>query len=124
MSFEELAQRTDAQTLEELADKHPIAGRVLEYRELAKLGVPIKTVKSRLHRALQELRARLARRYAAEGNDNGFAMCARLLALAPDSADVERVIGGMEEQLQGLRHGKMPAALLRMCSEASQCQRI
>ncbi len=54
---------------------------------------------------------RLARRYAAEGGAIGFATCAQLLALAPTSADVERVIGGMEEQLQGLKQGKMPAAL-------------
>ena len=54
---------------------------------------------------------RLARRYAAEGNAAGFSTCAELLALAPTSADVERVIGGMEEQLQGLRQGKMPAEL-------------
>lgn len=39
---------------------------------------------------------RLARRYAAEGNAAGFSTCAELLALAPTSADVERVIGGME----------------------------
>ncbi len=54
---------------------------------------------------------RLARRYAAEGNAAGFATCARLLALAPTSADVERVVGGMAEQLQGLKQGKMPAEL-------------
>jgi putative membrane-bound dehydrogenase-like protein len=54
---------------------------------------------------------RLARRYAAEGDAVGFATCAQLLALAPTSVDVERVIGGMEEQLQGLKQGKMPAAL-------------
>jgi putative membrane-bound dehydrogenase-like protein len=54
---------------------------------------------------------RLARRYASEGGESGFATCAQLLALAPTSADVDRVIGGMEEQLQGLKQGKMPEAL-------------
>ena len=43
---------------------------------------------------------RLARRYAAEGDDAGFEACAQILAMAPKSEDVERVIGGMEEQLQ------------------------
>ncbi|MCP4191163.1 MAG: c-type cytochrome [Planctomycetaceae bacterium] len=54
---------------------------------------------------------RLARRYAAEGDAAGFTTCARLLALAPTSVDVERVIGGMEQQLQGLKQGEVPDAL-------------
>ena len=54
---------------------------------------------------------RLTRRYAAEGGELGFATCTQLLALAPTSSDVERVISGMEKQLQGLRQGKMPDAL-------------
>ena len=54
---------------------------------------------------------RLARRYAAEGDAAGFTACANLLALAPTSDDVERVIGGMEQQLQGLKQGEIPHAL-------------
>ncbi|MDC0936899.1 c-type cytochrome [Pirellulales bacterium] len=54
---------------------------------------------------------RLARRYAAEGGDAGFATCAQLLALAPTAPHVRQVIGGMEQQLQGLKQGTMPEAL-------------
>jgi len=59
----------------------------------------------------QTIIPRLARRYTAEDNDIGFETCAQLLALAPLSRDVERVIGGMEQQLQGLKQGKVPDAL-------------
>ena len=54
---------------------------------------------------------RLARRYAAVGDAAGFTAYASLLALAPTSDDVERVIGGMEQQLQGLKQGEIPDAL-------------
>src|SRR6266542_741594 len=46
---------------------------------------------------------RVARRYAAEETDEGFSSCARLLSLAPTSADAERVLKGMELALTGRR---------------------
>ncbi|MBB76798.1 MAG: dehydrogenase [Planctomycetaceae bacterium] len=54
---------------------------------------------------------RLARRYAALGGDEGFGYCAQLLSLAPSANDVARIIGGMEQQLQGLKQQQWPAAL-------------
>ena len=54
---------------------------------------------------------RLARRYAALGGDDGFGYCAQLLSLAPTATDVDRIIGGMEQQLQGLKQQQWPAAL-------------
>ncbi len=56
---------------------------------------------------------RLARRYMALGDDNGYAACAWLLEHAPASADVERIVAGMETQLAGHRFGQPPAALER-----------
>jgi putative heme-binding domain-containing protein len=54
---------------------------------------------------------RLARRYLAEGKREDFASCARLLGLAPTPAERERLIGALEQQLDGLHLEKAPEAL-------------
>lgn len=54
---------------------------------------------------------RLARRYAALGGEDGFGYCAQLLSLAPTATGVDRIIEGMEQQLQGLKQRQWPAAL-------------
>ena len=55
----------------------------------ARLGVPIKTVKTRLHRALDELRSVLSRRYGNLGSDWRAALAP--LALAPHATVVSSV---------------------------------
>ncbi len=54
---------------------------------------------------------RLARRYAAEMTDQGFASCAYLLERAPSAGDVERLIDGMDKALVGRPLARVPAAL-------------
>ncbi|MEO8426605.1 MAG: c-type cytochrome, partial [Verrucomicrobiota bacterium] len=54
---------------------------------------------------------RLARRYAAEDSEDGFAACARLLAQAPGSAETELLMKGIEQALSGRRLEKIPSAL-------------
>jgi putative heme-binding domain-containing protein len=56
---------------------------------------------------------RLARRYMALGDENGYAACAWLLQHAPTPADVQRIVAGMETQLAGHHFGQPPAALDR-----------
>jgi putative heme-binding domain-containing protein len=53
---------------------------------------------------------RLARRYLAEADPEGFSACARLLRLAP-AADRERLIRALEQQMEGLHFEKTPEAL-------------
>jgi putative membrane-bound dehydrogenase-like protein len=54
---------------------------------------------------------RLARRYMAEGNDAGYAACARLLSEAPGAVEIETVVRGMEKALEGRRLDACPPAL-------------
>lgn len=54
---------------------------------------------------------RLARRCLAERKTEDYATCAQLLALAPTSAERERVIRAMEVQMDGLHLEKTPEAL-------------
>ena len=54
---------------------------------------------------------RLARRYAAEDSETGFAACARLLAQAPGSAETELLMNGIEQALSGRRLEKLPSSL-------------
>lgn len=54
---------------------------------------------------------RLARRYLAEGGDAGYSSCARLLAMAPTTAERERLVRAMEEQMAGLHLDHPPAPL-------------
>ncbi len=61
---------------------------------------------------------RLARRYAAEGTDAGFATCAQLLSLAPTNVDVERLLKGMDLALAGRRLEKIPAAVQSWFADA------
>jgi putative membrane-bound dehydrogenase-like protein len=54
---------------------------------------------------------RLARRYMAEGTEVGYAACARLLAKAPQAADTNRLVQGMEKALEGRQLASVPPAL-------------
>jgi putative heme-binding domain-containing protein len=54
---------------------------------------------------------RLARRYLAEGAPGGYAACASLLGLAPTAAERQRLIGAMEEQMDGQHLDQPPLAL-------------
>ena len=54
---------------------------------------------------------RLARRYLAEETDEGYASCARLLALAPSAEEGERLVRGLEQQMEGQHLAKAPAPL-------------
>jgi putative membrane-bound dehydrogenase-like protein len=54
---------------------------------------------------------RLARRYLAEGKPEDFATCARLLHLAPNSDERERLVRAMEQQMEGLHFDRAPEAL-------------
>jgi putative membrane-bound dehydrogenase-like protein len=56
---------------------------------------------------------RLARRYLAEGTEEGYAACARLLAKAPRTADVIRLVEGMEKALEGRQLASVPIALTK-----------
>ena len=59
----------------------------------------------------QHITERVARRYAAEETEAGFATCARLLSLAPTTDDVERLLKGIDLALEGRRLTPVPAAL-------------
>ena len=59
---------------------------------------------------------RLARRYAAEDNEAGFAACAQLLTLAPTPADADLVIAGMDQAFAGRRLAAVPPPLAKSLS--------
>ena len=59
----------------------------------------------------QHIVERLARRFAAEATDAGFAACAKLLQLSPDDSGAEQVVKGIELALEGRRLEKVPAPL-------------
>jgi putative membrane-bound dehydrogenase-like protein len=54
---------------------------------------------------------RIGRRYLAEGGPDDLSACARLLQLAPGSAEREALIRGMEQALVGRRLDRVPAVL-------------
>jgi putative heme-binding domain-containing protein len=54
---------------------------------------------------------RLARRYLALANEDGYSACAWLLDHAPSSADIQRIVAGMETQLAGRKLDRVPPAL-------------
>jgi putative membrane-bound dehydrogenase-like protein len=54
---------------------------------------------------------RLARRYLGEGQTKDYATCAHLLAMAPTPAERERLLGAMDQQMEGLVSDKTPAPL-------------
>ncbi len=54
---------------------------------------------------------RLARRYADEGGDAGFGVCAQLLERSPDSGATRILLQGMEQALAGQKLAKAPASL-------------
>lgn len=54
---------------------------------------------------------RVGRRYLAEGTEDGYRACARLLATAPGPEDRERLVRGMEQALVGRRLPSVPSPL-------------
>jgi putative heme-binding domain-containing protein len=54
---------------------------------------------------------RLARRYLAEATPEGYSTCARLLALAPTPSERDRLVGAMEQQMEGLHLDRTPEPL-------------
>jgi putative heme-binding domain-containing protein len=68
----------------------------------------------------QHMVERVARRYAAEGTDDGFASCAQLLSWAPTNADAERALKGMELALSGRRLERVPRPLADWFTKAWQ----
>jgi putative heme-binding domain-containing protein len=54
---------------------------------------------------------RLARRYADEGGETGFASCAQLFERAPDSAATQVLLQGMDQALAGRKLSAAPAPL-------------
>ena len=54
---------------------------------------------------------RLARRFTAEGSDEGFASLAQLLRLAPNQSDTQRVLTGTLQALAGRKLEHIPAPL-------------
>ncbi|MGE3803740.1 MAG: PVC-type heme-binding CxxCH protein [Gemmataceae bacterium] len=63
------------------------------------------------------LAERIARRYMAEGNDDGLADCSKLLTLAPGAAESDLLIAGMEKALEGRRLDKVPPVLEKQLNE-------
>ncbi len=59
----------------------------------------------------QQIAPRLVRRYAALGNDAGYAACARLLDSAPDDAARRALVVALEQEFIGRRLEHVPAAL-------------
>jgi putative membrane-bound dehydrogenase-like protein len=60
---------------------------------------------------------RLSRRYMASGGDGDLMTCARLLAAAPGPSEVDLVIEGMDQALQGRRLHHVPATLMSQLNE-------
>lgn len=54
---------------------------------------------------------RLGRRYLAEGTGTGLETCARLLAQAPGTAEVDLLVKGMDKALEGRQLKDVPAVL-------------
>lgn len=59
----------------------------------------------------QVITQRLARRFAAEGTDQGYAACAKLLSLAPQQKDTDLLVAGFVEALSGRALDSPPAPL-------------
>jgi len=61
---------------------------------------------------------RLARRYADEGGETGFASCAMLLERAPDPAATQIILQGMDQALAGRKLSAAPAQLKNWFAKA------
>ena len=61
--------------------------------------------------------SRLSRRYMAAGSDGDLTTCARLLAAAPGPLEVDLLIQGMDQALQGRRPRRTPATLTSKLDE-------
>ena len=74
----------------------------------------------------KHLLERIARRFAADGNEQGFTACAKLLQAAPSaengaiSPNVEKLLRGIEKALTGKTFSTMPNALQRWFEQAWQ----
>ncbi|MBI2825463.1 MAG: c-type cytochrome [Planctomycetia bacterium] len=60
---------------------------------------------------------RLARRYAAEATNDGFAACAQLLAAAASRTEQDALIAGVEKGLEGRRLAAVPPSLASFVRE-------
>jgi putative membrane-bound dehydrogenase-like protein len=65
----------------------------------------------------QTIIERVARRFTATGDDNGFAACAKLIEQAPTEDDVVRVLTGMLQALSGRKLEQVPPALESVVSK-------
>ena len=65
---------------------------------------------------------RIGRRYLAEGGDASLVACARLMAAAPQQADLDKLLSGMEKALEGRRLPAVPPALEKPLAKLLQEQ--
>jgi putative heme-binding domain-containing protein len=65
----------------------------------------------------QHIIARLGQRYTAERTDENLNTAAQLLAMAPTPEDVDKLVKGMEQGLQGDTVKSVPAALSKQVAE-------
>jgi putative membrane-bound dehydrogenase-like protein len=63
---------------------------------------------------------RLGRRYLAEGTEAGYATCARLLAMAPGPDELQLLLAGMEQALEGRKLEQVPPALAKPLADLWQ----
>jgi putative membrane-bound dehydrogenase-like protein len=89
-----------------------IEARALSDRE-AVLGLLAAPADWRQPLVRRHITERLARRYLAEGTEAGYAACARLLDRAPGKEDVDRLVAGMNQALEGHSQPAVPAPLAR-----------
>lgn len=109
---------------EDAADQHvplllwwALESNAVSHRtEVAKLFATAEVWQRRLFR--EHIAERLARRYAAEGSDVDFSVCARLLESAPGRSETEIILKGMELGMVGRKFDQMPASLVRWFQEA------
>ena len=84
--------------------------------EIAKLFTTSTTMARPLVR--QHVLERLARRFAAEGTEQDFSICAQLLKAAPSQTETAVLLKGMELGILGRRFNKLPEPLSAWFAEA------
>lgn len=96
----------------------------IEDKAISDTGVVLKLVETsdswKLPLMRQFIIERLARRFAAEGTDEGFAACAALLSRAPTDADVDLLLAGMLKAMSGRRLELLPVPLAKGLAELSE----
>lgn len=61
----------------------------------------------------EHLLARLMQRFSMAGDSAGYAACARLITLAPTSAEAQILIGGLQEGLRGADLSQLPSGIAK-----------